>query len=152
MDKEGSVRRYHLSKDQKEVKEQAIRTLRRRGLQTGGVASTKMLRLRSVCHACGKHRETVGWWELSKEKKNVQWGRRITGSRLLTVSGHYPEATCYSGWKSVHRWETRTDRSKWTPMDVALRHDIQESRLEAGKPQSRQEILMLTKGAVVKMV
>ena len=37
-------------------------------------------------------------------------------------------------------------------MDAALRHDIRESRLEAGKPQSRQEILMLTKGAVVKMV
>ena len=157
MDKEGSVRRYHLNKDQKEVREQAIRIFRRRVLQTGGVASTKMLRLRSVCHACGKHGNTVGWRELSKEKKNVRWGRRITGSRLLTVSGHYPEATCYSGWnwkvwKTVHRWETRTDRSKWIPMDAALRHDIRESRLEAGKPQSRQEILMLTKGAVVKMV
>ena len=71
MDKEGSVRRYHLSKDQEEIKEQAIRMFRRKGLQTGGVASTKMLRLRSVCHACGEHGETVGWRELSKEK-NVQ--------------------------------------------------------------------------------
>ena len=58
-----------MGKDQK-VKEQAGRMLRR-GLQTGGAASTKMLRLRRVWQACGEHEETVGWRELRKEKKNV---------------------------------------------------------------------------------
>lgn len=57
-----------MSKDQKKVKEQAIRMLRRRGLQAGGAASTKMLRLRRVWQACGEHEETVGWRELRKEK------------------------------------------------------------------------------------